>query len=85
LIPLWKLTSELCSISKATKESIDGNIGALSRLSLPDNSSCDDDLQANFRGLPELNANCTKEALAGALETWTQIEETRSWLICIIY
>jgi hypothetical protein len=30
----------------------------------------------NLRGLLELILNCTKEALAGELEIWTQIKET---------
>ena len=64
-----------CVISIKTKDSLDSIVIALSRLSLPDNPSSDDDLMANIHGLADLHQMCSLDNLAVELEIWTQIEQ----------
>lgn len=61
-----------CSISEETQATLTDIIGALERLSLPDDLSSSDDITESICGLPSLSCN----ELIDRMETWTQMEES---------
>ena len=69
-----------CIISIKTKDSLDSIVVALSRLSLPDNPSSNDNLIANIHGFADLHQMCSLDNLAVELEIWTQIEHTSDFV-----